>query len=424
MTSAIIITFCSLLLIAYLFDLTFPKTKIPSVILLLLLGWIMKQVAIFSKIQLPDFTRVLTVTGSIGLLLIVLEATLELELNKSKIPLIKKSFTGALLSMFALAFLLAFIFSYFGNYSFKDCLVNAIPFCVVSSAIAIPSVKNLRPSDKEFIIYESSLSDILSVLFFNFIVQNATIGLGSFGNFGVQILVIILVSFVATVGLSYLLNKIEHQIKFVPIILLVMLIYEISVVYHLPSLIFIMMFGLFLGNLNELKRFKWIEFFRPNELDVEAQKFKSLTIEAAFLIRATFFLFFGYSMETSEILNTDTLIWAFTIVALIFIFRAVQIKLSNLPLKSLLFVSPRGLITILLFLSIAPAHRISIVSKALITQVILLTTLIMMLALMIIPLIQKRIQRRESTVEANDHNNDLAEEIPNTNDISFESYNA
>ncbi|MEP7230374.1 MAG: hypothetical protein ABI691_08990 [Ginsengibacter sp.] len=424
MTSAIIITFCSLLLIAYLFDLTFPKTKIPSVILLLLLGWIMKQVAIFSKIQLPDFTRVLTVTGSIGLLLIVLEATLELELNKSKIPLIKKSFIGALLSMFALAFLLAFIFSYFGSYSFKDCLVNAIPFCVVSSAIAIPSVKNLRPSDKEFIIYESSLSDILSVLFFNFIVQNRTIGLGSFGNFGAQILVIIVVSFVATVGLSYLLNKIEHQIKFVPIILLVMLIYEISVVYNLPSLIFIMMFGLFLGNLNELKRFKWIEFFRPNELDVEAQKFKSLTIEAAFLIRAIFFLFFGYSMETSEILNTDTLMWSVTIVALIFIFRAVQIKLSNLPLKSLLFVSPRGLITILLFLSIAPAHRISIVNKALITQVILLTTLIMMLALIIIPQIQKRKQRKETTVKASDPNNNLVEEISNTNDISFENCDA
>lgn len=400
MTSAIIITFCSLLLIAYLFDLSFPKTRIPSVILLLLLGWLMKQVALFFKIQLPDFTQVLTVSGSIGLLLIVLEGTLELELNKSKLPFIKKSFIGALLSMFALAFLLAFIFSYSGYYSFKDCLTNAIPFCVISSAIAIPSVKNLRPIDKEFIIYESSLSDILSVLFFNFIVQNTTIGLASFGNFGGQILIIILVSFIATVGLSYLLNKIEHQIKFVPIILLVILIYEVSVVYSLPSLIFIMMFGLFLGNLNELKRFKWIEFFRPTQLDIEAQKFKGLTIEAAFLIRAIFFLFFGYSMETSEILNTDTLLWAVIIVALIFVFRAIQLKLSNLPLKSLLFVSPRGLITILLFLSIAPSNRILIVNKALITQVILLTTLIMMFALMVIPQITSR-HKKEKNVDKN-----------------------
>ncbi len=390
MTTAIIIIFCTLLLIAYLFDLTFDKTKIPSVILLLLLGWIMKQVTLFLKLQLPDFSRVLAVSGSIGLILIVLEGALELELNKSKISLIKKSFFGALLSMFALAFLLAYIFSLFENYSFKDCLTNAIPFCVVSSAIAIPSVKNLRPYDKEYIIYESSLSDIFSVLFFNFVVQNSFIGLHSFGNFGLQILIIIIVSFVATIGLSYLLNKIEHQIKFVPIILLVILIYEVSVIYNLPSLIFIMMFGLFLGNLNELKRFKWIEKFRPTELNTEVQRFKGLTIEAAFLIRSLFFLFFGYSMETAEILNTDTLLWSFGIVAVIFIFRAIQLKLSRLPLKSLLFVSPRGLITILLFLSIPAVDQISIVNKSLIIQVILLTTLIMMVALMISSEIKKK----------------------------------
>ncbi|MEO6290301.1 MAG: hypothetical protein ABIO76_10285 [Ginsengibacter sp.] len=390
MTSAIIIIFCSLLLIAYLFDLTFAKTKIPSVILLLLLGWIMKEVTQFLKIQLPDFSSLLAISGSIGLLLIVLEGTLELELNKSKLPLIKKSFIGALLSMFAVAFLLAFIFQFFSNYSFKDCLINAIPFCVVSSAIAIPSVKNLRPSDKEFIIYESSLSDIFSVIFFNFIAQNSIIGLHSFGNFSVQLMIIMLVSFVATLGLSYLLNKIEHHIKFVPIILLVILIYQISVEFHLPSLIFIMMFGLFLGNLNELKQFKWIERLRPNELDKEVQKFKSLTIELAFLIRAIFFLFFGYSMETSEILNTDTLTWSLGIVLIIFVFRAIQLKLSRLPLKSLLFVSPRGLITILLFVSIVPSQRIAFVNKAIIIQVILLTTFIMMFAIMISTRIKKK----------------------------------
>lgn len=383
MTSAIIIIFCALLLIAYIFDLTFSKTSIPSVILLLLLGYIMKQVVIFMKVQVPDFSGALAITGSIGLILIVLEGSLELELNKSKFPLIKKSFLGALVSMFVLAFVLAGVFHFFGNYSFKDCLTNAIPFCVISSAIAIPSVKNLNPYDKEFIIYESSLSDIFSVLFFNFIAQNATIGIHSFGNFGGQLLIMILVSFVATLALAYLLKNIEHQIKFVPIILLVILIYQISVMYHLPSLIFIMILGLFLGNLNELHQFKWIERLKPRELDAEVLRFKGLTIEAAFLIRAIFFLFFGFSMETSEILNTSTLIWAVGICSIIFIFRDIQLRISRLSVKSLLFVSPRGLITILLFLSIDPLNRIPEVNKALITQVILMTSLIMMISLMI-----------------------------------------
>ncbi len=383
MTSAIIIIFCSLLLIAYIFDLTFSKTSIPSVILLLGLGFFMKQIVLFMEISLPDFSGVLSITGSLGLILIVLEGSLELELNRSKFSLIKKSFIGALLSMFVLAFILAGIFHFFGNYSFRDCLTNAIPFCVVSSAIAIPSVKNLRPYEKEFIIYESSLSDIFSVLFFNFVAQNSSIGLHSFGNFGGQLLIMVAVSFVATIALSYLLNNIEHQIKFVPIILLVILIYQISVLYHLPSLIFVMILGLFLGNLNELQHFKWIEKLRPKELDKEVQRFKGLTIEAAFLIRAIFFLFFGYTMETAEILNTTTLIWAVGIASIIYIFRDIQLRLSKLPVKSLLFVSPRGLITILLFLSIEPLRRIPEVNKALITQVILLTTLAMMVSLIV-----------------------------------------
>jgi cell volume regulation protein A len=371
-----------LLLIAYVFDLTSSKTKIPSVILLLLLGWAVKQLTVFLDIHLPDISTILPVLGTVGLILIVLEGSLELELNKSKLGLIKKSLFGALIPMIALAFLLAFAFSYFGHFGMKDSLINAIPFCVISSAIAIPSVRNLLPYNKEFVIYESSLSDIFGVLTFNFLALNETIDAVSFGNFALQLLIIIIISFIATIGLSLLLSKIEHHIKFVPIILLVVLIYAVSKVYHLPGLIFILLFGLSIGNLDELKRFKWIEKFKPEELNKEVKKFKELIIEGAFLVRALFFLVFGFLIETTEVLNTDTLLWSLGIVIFIFIFRAIQLKLSKLPLKPLLFVAPRGLITILLFLSIEPKNTISLVNNSLIIQVIILSALVMMFGLM------------------------------------------
>ena len=382
MTTTVIITFCSLLLIAYLFELSSSTTKVPSVILLLLLGWLVRQLTLFLNAQLPDFSAILPIFATIGLILIVLEGSLELDLNKSKVSLIKKSFIGALIPIIVLAFSLAYLFHYLGNYSFKDSLINAIPFCVISSAIAIPSVRNLTSENKEFVIYESSLSDIIGVLFFNFITLNEYFDLTSFGFFGLQLVIIIIISFIATIGLSYLLSKIEHHVKFFPIIVLVILIYEIAKYYHLPALVFILIFGLFIGNLDQLKRFKLIGRFHPEELNKEAHKFKELTIEATFLIRSLFFLLFGYLLETSEILNTDTLGWSIGIVFAIFIIRAVQIKLSKLPIKPLLFVAPRGLITILLFLSIAPAQRILFVNNSLIVQVTILTALIMMLGLM------------------------------------------
>lgn len=382
MTNEIIISFCVLLLIAYVFNITSSKTKIPAVILLLLLGWLVKQISIYANIQLPDFAPFLPIIGTVGLILIVLEGSLELELNKSKLGLIKKSFWGALIPMIVLASFLAFAFIYFGSYGLKDSLTNALPFCIISSAIAIPSVRNLSSHNKEFVIYESSLSDILGVLLFNFFALNETIGLASIGHFTLQLILITIVSIIGTFGLSLLLSKIDHHIKFVPIILLVILIYALSKIYHLPGLIFILLFGLSIGNLDELRQYKWLEKFKPEELNKEVNKFRELTIEGAFIIRALFFLLFGYLIESSEIINLDTLPWALAIVFLAFVLRAIQLKLSKIPLQPLLFVAPRGLITILLFLSIEPTHTITLVNKSLIIQVIILTALFMMFGLM------------------------------------------
>ncbi|WP_022856226.1 cation:proton antiporter [Thermodesulfobacterium thermophilum] len=383
MTLTIIITISCLLLIAYLLDITSSRTKIPSVIVLPLLGWVIRQITIFLDVQLPDFSAILPVLGTIGLILIVLEASLELELNKSKIKLIIKSFLGSLIPMLVLAFSLAYLFHYSGQFSIKDSLINVIPLCVISSAIAIPSARNLTSSYREFIIYESSFSDILGVLFFNFVALNDNFDVYSFGHFGLQLLIIIIISFVATIGLSFILSKIEYHVKLMPIILLVILIYAVSKIYHLPALILILVFGLFIGNLDKLKHLKWIEkFCKLDELCKEVKKFKEFTTEIVFLIRSLFFILFGYLTETSVVLNTETMILAVGIVFGIFMLRAIQLKISNLPLKPLLFIAPRGLITILLFLSIHETQRIPIVNKSLIIQVIILTALVMMIGLM------------------------------------------
>jgi len=382
MSFAIIITICALLLIAYVFSVTSSKTKIPAVILLLLLGWTMRQVSDLLSLSIPDLTPLLPILGTIGLILIVLEGALELELNESKRPIIKKSFFIALIPILLFGFVLGYLFQYFGQVSFRIGLLNAIPLCVISSSIAIPSVKNLNKGDREFIVYESTLSDILGVLFFNFIALNAVIDLVAFWHFGVQLLVMMIVSLVATVGLSLLLSRIDHHVKHTPIILLVILIYAISEVYHLPALIFIIIFGLFMGNFDELKGFKWVQKLKATALDQEVSKFREITVEAAFVVSALFFLLFGYLIKTQEILNTDTLVWAVGIVVLIFGIRAIQLKLHGIKIRPLLFVAPRGLITILLFFTLPVSANIPLMNKSLVMQVIVLTAVVLMAGLM------------------------------------------
>ncbi len=383
MTTTIIIILCTLLLLAYLFDISSPLTKIPSVILLLVLGLVFRSVLNSLDIVPPDLNLLLPILGTIGLILIVLEGALEVELNKTKIQVIKKSSLMAILTLVVLAVVIGYTIHLHENVPFRIAILNAIPFCVISSSIAIPSVKNMLQKDKEFVIYESSLSDIFGVLLFNFVAVNEIIRPNTIGMFFIQLLLMLSISFVSVAGLSWLLSRNKHHITYSPIILIIILIYALSKVLHLPGLLFILIFGLTLGNLDELKRFSWIGVFKPERLDAEVTKFKDITAEATFIIRALFFMLFGFLLQTREIINLETLPWAFGISGGIIITRWIALKLLKLPTVPLLFIAPRGLITILLFLAIMPIESIPFVNSSLVIQTIIISVLFMMLGLMI-----------------------------------------
>jgi len=370
------------MLIAYLFDLSTAKTKIPSVILLLLLGWAMRQGCYLLGVETPDFASLLPVIGNIGLLLIVLEGSLELEFDRSKIPLVKKSFYSSIIPIILLTLILTALFSYYGNNDWRASLLSSIPLCVISSAIAIPTVRYFDKSSREFVVYESSFSDIIGVLFFNFIIYNEVIDVFSFLDFGKEILVMLVLSFVFTILLAYLLNKIENHVKFTPMIIIIIMIYFISKYLHLPGLLFILILGLFLGNLERLDSVKWIDKLKPELLHDEAMRLKEIVIEATFLVRAFFFLLFGFLLETKEILNLQTLPWSLSIFGLIVLIRFMVLKILKIPISPVGFIAPRGLITILLFLSLPASQTIDIVNKSLIVQVIIFSSLFMMIGAM------------------------------------------
>jgi cell volume regulation protein A len=384
MVNSVIITICLLILIGYAFDLTASKSRVPSVILLLLLGWGSRQLVQVTGLQIPDLSLALPILGTVGLILIVLEGSLELELKMANLPVIRKSLILATVPMLIMAFYLTWMLVYYQGGSFRNTLVNVIPLCVISSAIAIPTVKSLQKNLRDFVIYESSFSDIIGVLFFNFVILNEYVSGVSIGHFLLDVLIMMLISFVAAAGLALLLRYNNHHIKFIPIIMIVLLVYALSKEFHLPALLFVMILGLFLGNLDELKGNKYIARLHPEILNLEVHRFREIVTEGAFVIRVIFFILFGYLIENAEILNVSTLLPALIVTSVIFILRAMQLKLSGVPIFPLVYVAPRGLITILLFLSIDPAMMIPTVNKSLILQVIVLTAFMMMIGMMTI----------------------------------------
>ncbi len=139
-----------IIIVSYLFNLISKKWSIPSVLLLIILGIIIRYT---TGIEYIDGTSpILGILGVVGLIMIVLEASLDLELKKEKIGLIIKSFSVALIALFFSTYLIALIIQGFYKIDLFQALIYAIPLSIMSSAIIIPSVSKLSKEKKEFMM--------------------------------------------------------------------------------------------------------------------------------------------------------------------------------------------------------------------------------------------------------------------------------
>jgi cell volume regulation protein A len=381
MQISFLFVFTGLILIGYLFEIISPKTRIPNILILLGLGMLSQQLVETFHWQKPNFDKLLPELGTVGLILIVLEGTLELNLTRSKIPLLKKTVSLAFFSIVSLSLTFGAYFFYQG-YPLKQSILNALPLTIISSAIAIPTAKMLSRKDKEFIIFESSLSDILGVTIFNFFLINEVVNLQSLINFGGEVIISVLFSISAAILLIFVLSRLKHKVKFMPIIALVLFLYAFAKGYHLPGLILILTFGLVLANIEKLNLIPFLKEFNITHLKSEIMRFEEITVELTFIVRVAFFLIFGFTIELSSLFDLRSLLLSLSGFFIIIFFRVVQLLLMKLPLIPLAFVAPRGLITILLFVSIPSSNKILFINQTVITQVIIISSLFMMIATM------------------------------------------
>lgn len=378
MTYYILIALCVIVIFSYVFELTAKYTKIPGVILLIITGMIIRSLVVNFELEIPDLSGLLPMMGTLGLILIVLEGSLDLTIESGKKRLIIDSISSAILLFIVLVAIFTFILVYFFQFPIKQSLINSIPMGIISSAVAIPSAIGLKKSDKEFVIYESSFSDIFGILAFDFVIVNTmSIGLGLI-SFAFQLLLTVVVSVVFSSGLAFILHKINHHVKYVIITAVIVLIYSLAKLVHMPSLLVVLIFGLVMNN-NHL----FVNRFSRNFINFEGFKselisFKHITGELTFMIRSFFFIMFGYYTNITEMLDFDGFVFALVISVLIFIIRALFLKtFTKMPLNPLLFFAPRGLITILLFLSIPEELLVPFMNQGLVTQVIFITILMM-----------------------------------------------
>jgi Kef-type K+ transport system membrane component KefB len=378
MTYFLLIALCVIVLISYVFELTGKFTKIPGVILLVVSGMAANYLLEYLNIKIPDFSSLLPIMGTLGLILIVLEGSLDLTISRKKRILIGSSITSAIVLFVIFEIIFTYILVNFYGIPSRTAIINTIPLGIISSAVAIPSAARLSRNDKEFVTYESSFSDIVGILAFDFILFNYTsIGKGILG-FTLELILTIIVSVLFSAGLAYILHKINHHVKYVIITTVIILVYALAKMAHMPSLLVVLIFGLVMNN-NHLFKNKYSEKIIDFEgFNVELNSFKNITGELTFIIRSFFFIMFGYYTSILDLLNIENLFIALIIALSIFIIRGLYFKIVlKTSLNPLLFFAPRGLITILLFLSIPITMSLPFINKGLITQVIFITILMM-----------------------------------------------
>ena len=376
------------IILSYFFSVYSKKSGIPSVLLLIGVGLV---VGLATEYFAPSFKSdnkigldlLLKVLGTFGLVLIVLEAALDLKLLKEKIWVIVKSLFVAILGLGGTSIVGAWFLSYFfiGDFGviskFSEALLITIPLSVLSSAIILPSIGMLENKKREFLIYESTFSDIVGIIAFGFIMSWVNPGEGSessdvsrlvFGNFG-NLFFTVIFSLLVSYVLIYLFQKLKDHGKLFLLIAVLLFLYSIGHMFGFASLLIILIFGLVLNNYSLFFRGKLKEFVLEENVKITLKDFSVVTTESAFVVRTFFFILFGWSISIVSLFDYRVWLIGVPMIAIIYLVRSVVLFTFNVTVKlkninPILFLAPRGLISVLLFYSAKDIVSITVLGKS------------------------------------------------------------
>ena len=376
----LVIIFSATIIVSYFFHLYAKKSGFPAVLLLIGLGIIINYSLRLSGFTKPDLLPLLGVLGVVGLILIVLEAALDLEVVKEKRGLITRSFIVSLIGLAGTSYLTALCLNVLMDLDLLKCLLFTIPLSILGSAVVLPSIDDVEKEKREFIIYESTFSDILGIIAFYSVLtlagSSSTEGVtfGIFTNLVFTVLFSVLISYL----LIYIFQKIQGPVKLFLLIAVLLLLYAVGQMFDLSSLIIILIFGIMLSNYKVFFKGVLMSLLNEEKVNSVLHDMRVVTAETAFVVRTFFFIIFGWSVYLGSLLNIKVIIMGLLILLIIYFVRALILLVfigKNIVLE--LFLAPRGLVTILLFFAIPKELSVGKEFEGVLLFVVLVSCLIM-----------------------------------------------
>ncbi len=369
-----------IVILSFWFNGVSKKTNIPSVLMLIVLGIILQYVLGYFVPNMPKFDGALELLGIVGLIMIVLEAALELELKKEKIIPILKSMAIALVGLVGSAWVAALIlFQFIPEMTMQSAWLYATPLSILSSAIIIPSVSGLSEVKKEFHIYESTFCDILGIMMFYFLIGGLDPSEDSgVAGFAGNLLITIVIALVASYAIILIFQRIKSPAKLFLLIAVLLLLYAIGKKFHLSSLIIILIFGLVIANVKLFFPGKLATFLENKKVNQIYHELHIITLETAFIVRTFFFVIFGITIAISSLFSLSVALVSLLIIGSIYTIRFVILRtFFGSDIMPQLFIAPRGLITVLLFYAIPKEAEVANFESGILLFIIIGTSLIM-----------------------------------------------
>jgi NhaP-type Na+/H+ or K+/H+ antiporter len=185
----------------------------------------------------------------------------------------------------------------------------------------------------------------------------------------------LVVAVAAGLALFYFINQIVGHVRFLPLLAGLVFLYAIGKELHLSPLIIVLVCGLIINNPNLLT---WHAKLRSLQTEAYAQtlrEFKGLVAELTFATKSFFFLLLGYWTDVRSMLSIEALLVAVAGIAAILASRWAILRLLRRDgIGQLVWIAPRGLITVLLFLSARETGKLDTFPFGAVMLVVLVTS--------------------------------------------------
>ena len=110
-----------------------------------------------------------------------------------------------------------------------------------------------------------------------------------------------------------------------------------------------------------------------------------LSAESAFILRTFFFLVFGYTLQLGQLLRPGVFLYGTIIIIAVYLLRWTYLQfIARAHLWPELLITPRGLISVLLFLSIPADKQLVTFGNGILLFTIILSGLLMTIGLVAI----------------------------------------